>query len=258
VDIEYLVDVITKEVLTKLNGISDNKEQINQKECKILAIYTGGSIGFKQSTNEMAKIANWAEIDVLMSKTAAEIYSDKLIKEKCKAQTIIKDGEGIAVREILKDIRAIILPVMTFNTTAKLAAGICDTFVLNTVFRCLMTGIPVIAAKNAADLQDQERKIMSMYCTPGLIRLSKDNITKLVDLGIDVVDITQLAEKVEAVIINKSPKKQVEEKKKKIITQKDINEENIRQGYLRMPINAILTPLAKDVIQSHELKIYYE
>lgn len=259
-DVEYLVKVITQEVVNQLKDV-DNIQGWSQPRTRILALYTGGSIGFKQSIKEMDEIRKWAQIKVVLSKKAAEIYeSDKYFSSFGPEIIIREEKDNASVYKLLEGVQGVVIPLLTFNSLAKLAVGICDTLILNLVFQCLLKGIPVIAARNAADLQDQERKSVSMYrCSPGLLNLSNEYFKKLEVLGVEVVDVSQLEKQIKSVALNKSETPKVDKGGKRvIITQQDISKEIIDQGYINLPANVLITPLAKDLIQAHNLKVINE
>ncbi|QNB48009.1 hypothetical protein BR63_18120 [Thermanaerosceptrum fracticalcis] len=257
-DIDHLVKIITREVLKQLQAEEGSRETHSSRP-RLLALFTGGSIGFKQSLREMERLAQWAQVQVVLSRTASEIYPDEQIFGSFSDLPVIKEGNRVSLHKLLDGVGIVTVPVLTFNSLAKLAVGISDTLILNIVMHCLMSGTPVVAAKNAANLQDQERKSLSMYrCSPGLLQLANEYLKKLEVLGIEVVDVSQLAERARALAFSGEPVKPAGGGKREVITQEDITQEVIRQGSLRVPANAILTPLAQDLIQSHGLVIYHE
>ncbi|MDN5324004.1 MAG: hypothetical protein PWQ67_2458 [Clostridia bacterium] len=257
-DLEYLVQVITREIVNKIQNESMTECEVNKPE--IMVVYTGGSIGFKQSLQELGKISKWCNCRLVLSKSAARIYKDTKIFADKNIRNVYKEEERVFnISSLLQKVQLVVMPVMTFNTMAKIAMGICDNLITNIIFHCLTTGIPVISARNAADLQDPERKGLPKYkYNPGLIQMSNEYLKKLEVLGIQLADVTQLEQRCRDTLVSKEPKPVVINDKKKIITQADITQEVINQGFLKVPANVFFTPLAKDIIKSYDLKVYTE
>ncbi|KJS20097.1 MAG: hypothetical protein VR72_15850 [Clostridiaceae bacterium BRH_c20a] len=255
-DLEFLVQVITREIIKKVQDEGIGKNEVKKPE--IMVVYTGGSIGFVQSLRQLDTISKFNKCHLVLSNSAARIYKNHKIFTERNIQNIYKEGEqALNISLLLEKTQLVIIPVMTFNTMAKIAMGICDNLVTNLIFYCLTTGIPVISARNAADLQDPERKKLLNYkYNPGLIRMGNDYMRKLEVLGIKLVDITQLEQGCRESMVSKEPKQIVKNEKKKIITQEDITPEVISQGFLKVPANYFFTPLAQDIVKSCDLKIY--
>lgn len=258
-DQNKLVKLITQEIIKKLAAepVQELTEEVSRPQ--VLVIMTGGSIGFSQSVKSLASIEKWAELKVILSQNAAQIYTRDLIFPNFKPTRIYHSQEQTPVKEILQDVKAVIVPVLTLNSAAKLAAGICDNLVLNIIMNSLLTDIPVIAARNAASLRDEERKkIIGGRSNPGLVQLTNDNLRKLEVMGIKLADAAHLEEPTRKAVFPPNIKKYGDTKKREIITSEKISNQDIEQGYIYLPKNALLTPLSKDIVSSHNLKVYYQ
>lgn len=256
-DQHKLVKLITQEIMNKLETgeVQEKKEEALRPQ--VLVVITGGSIGFSQSVRSLERINKWAELKVILSKNAARIYSEEVIFPSFQPMRIYQSDEQIAVKEILKDVKIVLVPVLTLNSAAKLSAGICDNLVLNIIINCLMTGIPVIAARNAASLQDEERKkITGGRSNPGLIQVTNDNLRKLEIMGIKIVDAAYMEEPARNLVFPPNIEKKIIPNKRQIISSTEISYQDIENGYISLPRNALLTPLAKDLISSHNLQVY--
>jgi hypothetical protein len=258
-DIDHLVKIITREVFNKINS----QEKSHKANClpkkNILAIYTGGSIGFEQSLRELAEMTDWANITIFLSHAASSIYPENEVFSRINPVEIIRNG--IATSSFygrLNDFDAVLIPVLTINTTAKLANGICDTGTTSLIIAALTRGIKVIAAKNAADVQDEERKRKARApASTGIIKMAGDNLNRLESLGIVLVNISHLS-KTLSYSSNKPQTSYSMQHKKNIVASMDITPDVIDKGYLKVDDNSIITPLALDMIKQHGIEVIYE
>lgn len=255
-DTENLVSLITQAVISQLRKI-ELRDSPPDNAPKLLVAFSGGSLGFKQSMLEMESLSRDFRLQVMLSKSAAQIYQGHERLSKLSSFPVVLDDESVRLDQLLEEAKGLVIPVLTFNSLAKVAAGICDTLFLNVIIHSLIQGIPVLAARNAADLEDQERKKVSGdKCSPGLKILAKENLKKLEKLGVRVTDAASLAAETRSILaqrgrgaFGKLPGA------KKIITKLDISAEVFNTKRLAVPSGAILTPLVQDLIRDEEIKL---
>ncbi len=260
-----LISRIVKEVLKALNL----KPNINFKKKKVTAVFTGGKIDYQKSIEQLKNLDNRLEPDwqLIFSESAKEILDCQKIAVELGAEII----DGKAGLADIKDRDLVIVPILTMNSAAKLASHILDTDAIYYTFKSLILGIPVIAAKNAADLSGEGWQEFGLNnISETLLSDNQKHLVKLQSYGIKVVDalkITETALKIFDTGSTQSESFDQELKSKneklsrstdkntvfldsKVITYREINPlaENIDVVQVRK--DAVITPYARDIAEN--------
>lgn len=252
---ETIVDIITKEII---NEVLRRLENIPKKA---LVIFTGGSIGFKDSMEQIKKLKEdgW-KLKVLLSRSAEDVLTKELIEKMMgpKKVEIHVESDGRETGYYYSDIDKIILPVLTMNTAAKIALGVSDTLVTNIISHCLMTSIPIVAAKNACDPLNEERISVGMgKASVAYIKIRENYLEQLKDYGIKLVSANELydtvLEKTKGNINKKSKKEVVFEKK--VLTRAGVIDAFNRNRDVVVSSKTILTEIAKETAKNLGVKI---
>jgi hypothetical protein len=236
------------------------------RKIRITAIFTGGKIEFEEALSQLKKIDDNYNIiwNFIFSESAKEIHNHNKIRCEFEQQINQKSMQINKVKE--NDL--VLIPILTRNTAAKLAAHFVDTCLLDYIFRALMLSVPVIAASNAADLNGEGwKKLGFNNYSPSLKSENQNHLKKIQSYGIELIDAGELAEKSFSILngedksfINEfNSKDNISSSDKsnnnsiyidsKVITYRDINplSNNIEKVYLNM--NSIITPYAREVAE---------
>ena len=118
---------------------------------KALALFTGGTGGFEEACRQirMLKDDGW-EICVLFTAGAERLFSKEALENRFKGFELYFESR-CGNRNLLQDVRLVLIPVLTVNTLTKIALGIADTPAAHLIAGALMNGIPIVAAKDACD-----------------------------------------------------------------------------------------------------------
>ncbi|CCU77906.1 hypothetical protein HSACCH_00262 [Halanaerobium saccharolyticum subsp. saccharolyticum DSM 6643] len=260
-----LISRIVKEVLKSLNLNANSN--FNKK--KITAIFTGGKIDYQKSIDQLKKLDNKLKPDwqLIFSESAEEILDCQKIAAELGAEIV----DGKAALANIKDRDLVIVPILTMNSAAKLASHILDTDAIYYTFKSLILGIPVIAAKNAADLSGEGWQKFGLNKISGtLLSDNQKHLAKLQSYGIKVVDALDIIETAQKIFDDESysnetvhEKFETENEKlsrptaqntvfldKKVITYREINPlaENI--DIVQVREDAVITPYARDIAEN--------
>lgn len=196
-DTDALVAFITAEVLKRLEQAqsADGHPAAGAKRHKVLAIFTGGAVGLDQALTELGAIQGLnAEIAVVLSPAAEEIVGVDRIKEALGADIDIIIDRSPYLGNVLREADAVLVPVLTQNTAAKIAHTFTDSLASALILQALLLGKPVIAAANAADPgYGRPAEAYGAQVAPALRQALKSNLQKVYDYGIQVVDVGCLA-----------------------------------------------------------------
>lgn len=233
---------------------------------RLLVIMTGGTIGAETALKELEESLGQSrvDVDVMLSAAASRIHRAEKIKERLKANRVYIEGaERI---QNLKEYSGVIVAVLSRNTAAKAANLILDSYGVELMIDALMLGIPVIAAKDAADAEGpQWSKLGFNRTNDNLKRAFAKNLSILETYGVQLCSADTLGDAVEKVIFGQKAVERSEAPcscavrvDKNPITRNDIAPYLIKGQEISIPKDALITPLAQDLVRDFGLKIIRE
>lgn len=284
---EKIIREIAEEVLSRLN------EGAAAVAKRVMMVITGGTVGANSALEELVRLkerkGNGLEYVVLFSRAAAEIHRPEEIGEKLKATEVLvegKDTRGKAT-SALKRCDLVAVPVLTRTTASRLASLLLDTAASEVLVDALMRGIPVVAARDAADpLNDGYRRLNMNRGKPPLIRAMTGNLDKIAGYGINLVEAHRIGQVLEQAIwaadvpedpppaesatVNGpfyrsvmlvpqvfipageavgSPGDRWQPGQRAVVTRSDLAHLVDADGMVRVPRGTLITPLANDIIR---------
>lgn len=244
---DQMIQLIVEEVLKK----------IQHAPKKAIVAFTGGDIGFEKSISQLNKLKeNGWDLKIVLSSSVERILDIEKIRECFGTNNIFIDGEVLDIKELYEHMDTLIIPTLTINSAAKISTGIADTLPTQLAARCIMNGTPVIAVKDACDLNNTSRAKLGYNRFPNTyFEMIKGHIDRIESYGVKLIDIENLYNY--AMNINKASINNENELKeraydsecilnKKIISREDIVINSMKNKII-IPQNAIITSLAKDV-----------
>lgn len=259
-------------------------EKLEQRQKTALVLFTGASIGFRQSIESLNKLQkNGWQFKVVISKAAEDVLTEDLIKKSLNIESVIKEDDKPNIKELLDQNNLIIIPSLTINTASKIANCISDTLITNIVSKAMMSGKKIIASLNACCIENEERK--SIYGdNVSLVYKNKlkNNLETIKSYEIELTTSENLFYKVEKyskknlntnnLVINNQSKdnkktidlRQPQDKNslyikldKKVISRADVYE-NRGYNYIFVDKGSLITDLAKEEAKKLNLKIKQE
>ncbi len=268
-DNKELVELVVAEVLRRLRqGQSEAPVQTPAQQRRVLAIFTGGSIGLETSLEELKTLqAIGIELTVVLSQAAETIIGEKWVKEKLGNDVRVVTSQSPYPGKYLRIADIVLVPVLTQNTAAKLANTLADTMVCTLIMQALMLGKHVIAAANAADPQDGWRIQKNMgQSSPALCEALANNLKKIAGFGIELIPVNTLAATATKLLMpaakesgtvsptalqGTSPKQVLAAAAVRSAAQSGLKTIRVLQG-------TIITPLARDVARECNVDIVWE
>lgn len=259
-------------------------EKLEQRQKTALVLFTGASIGFRQSIESLNKLQqNGWQFKVVISKAAEDILTEDLIKKSLNIESVIKEDDKPDIKELLDQNNLIIIPSLTINTASKIANCISDTLITNIVSKAMMSGKKIIASLNACCIENEERKsIYGDNVSLAYKNKLKNNLETIKSYEIELTTSENLFYKVEKyskknlntnnLVINNQSKdnkktidlKQPQDKNslyikldKKVISRADVYE-NRGYNYIFVDKGSLITDLAKEEAKKLNLKIKQE
>jgi len=258
-DIDKLIQLVETEVKKALTDQVSSEGKINSSKIpsgkkNILALFTGGYTKFQEAITQVERLIQESyAVDAVMSQSAVKVIGQEKIRGiSGLGKLICEPDSSISSLELVQKSDVVIVPILTRNSAVKVALGITDTLVTNIIMQALISGKPIISARNSADPDQADCPCIATPNTPpALITLAKDYLQRLESYGMGLVDINELADAVNNEL-NKSSNDILEQK---LITQDTI--EKLPQGTKQITVarGSIITPLAKDFAKERGIQI---
>lgn len=252
-DFNLVLDMIVNEVLIRLKN----------RPKRALILFTGASIGFYDAIGQLKiLIEDGWQFKVLLSNSAEYVLTQALVQRELNIEGIHLERSVSSMKALYADTDCIIIPTLTFNTAVKISLGIADTLVTNLAAHAIMEGIPILAAKDACDLENPIRRQLGMNKIPkAYLNRAADHLETLSSYGIKLVDAVSIAH--HAKILNSFPStttmpvsisKRIEINKKVISRADIIHAAALGDTLVVMP-KTIITSLAQDAAKEYDIKI---
>ncbi|HGE73056.1 TPA: hypothetical protein ENX78_19635 [Candidatus Poribacteria bacterium] len=255
-NIDKLAQIVEAEVKKALMEMrSDQKTETSSSDNRhILALFTGGYSKLDEAIAQIEKLIKSSySVDVVMSQSAVNVIGrDKIESISGIGELVCEPAPSFSSLKAVQKSDIIIVPILTRNSSAKIALGITDTLVTNIIMQAIISGKPVIAGRNSADPDLNDCPCIATSNTPQpLILLAKNYLKTLESYGIKLVDVSEIAN----LIISGSNKNEILDQK--LITQETISK--LPQGInkINVPKGTIITPMAKDIAKERGIEIVF-
>ena len=247
-------------------------EKIQEKNKRAVVLFTGATIGFKQSIESLNKLQEkgW-KFDVILSNGARDVLGEDLIKKSLNLDVVKTEDDNVDIKNLLSDNSLVIIPILTINSASKIANCINDNLVTNIISKSLMSGKKIVASINACCIDNEERKaIYGDNTTQAYKNTLRNHLEVIKSYGILLTTSENLDYKVEKTMSkssninlkNNSPQKvqKINEVKnevkidKKIISRSDIYE-NRNCNIIVINPESLITDLARDAAKKYKIKL---
>ncbi|QSB49438.1 flavoprotein [Parageobacillus toebii] len=242
-NMEEIINMIVEEVLKKLQ----------ERMKKATVLFTGGALGFKEAIQQLKLLLDdgW-DFNILLSNSAEHVLTPHVIKKELGISNLFVEKEVNGIRPFYENINVLIIPTLTLNTAAKISVGIADSMATNLVAHAIMKGIPIVAAKDACDLQTPMRKQLGFHRIPSayLENMNK-HLQTIESYGIKLVNAGDLYQSVKNIAFSflheekeRNQPMKTKNIKKNVLTRMDIIEAKNNGHALIVPKTTIISPLA--------------
>lgn len=257
VDLEEKIRTLVEEILTKI------------LKNKLLIIFTGGKVGIKTALAQLEKTICTEKIviDLLFSTAGSKVHDIDSIKTQLDANKVYVEGQDRI--DNLRDYIGIVFATLTRNTASRIANLILDTYSVEIVIDALMLGIPIVASRDAADIESHGWKDLGFHrANVNLKAAFRNNLNIMQDYGVHLCSADNLHRIIRDEFFgiknvhnaeNKSLfANQIPKINKNPITRKDIIPFIEKNHEIYIPSDALITPLAQDIIKDFSIKIIRE
>ena len=232
----------------------------------IVAVFTGATAGYGEAVDQVRSlILQGYRVELIFSRGAEALYAKYLWGELEGFPHVATFNESDWLRN-LKDVKAVVVPVLSLNTLSKLSLLLADNFTSNVLLHALFAGKPVVMARNGSDPSDKGRKIPHFdHSGPLLAAAIEDRFQTVVGYGCRITDVNDLAATVQSLIERKPAVATVAQGNgtrpakthatNNIITAGDVLRASQSGGPLRVGAATIVTPLARELAYKHHVDL---
>jgi len=209
-DLKQLVEAITKEVVNKLevNAPSIKAEQISGNSPTGLVVLGGGEEGFDEAFHTLrAMMGQDCHCAWAISREAREKLGEEGLR---KINPHVKNVEKDVTKEIfnmVKDVKAVIVPILTMSDAFKISSLIGDTFISKIVLQALYMGKKVVCAPDGIFLSLSMSSKESVCTNSRLDARLKERLDHLRRLGIELVPLKNFRDHLSELTASKMPEK---------------------------------------------------
>jgi hypothetical protein len=169
----------------------------------------------------------------------------------------------------LKDVRAVLVPVLSLNTLSKLSLLLADNFASNVILHALFAGKPVVIARNGTDPSDKGRKIPHFdQCSPLLAAAIEERFRTVAGYGCRITDVNDVVSTMQSLLERKSTEGAMVQRNgsrpaairstSNIVTAADVMRASQAGNPLRVAASTVVTPLARELAYKHRVDLVQE
>lgn len=231
---------------------------------KVIIFVSGGVVNIAEEF-EVLKQFNNLKYSLVLSDCAKSVIPKQFI-ESLKGD-IIEDKKILSQR--INEADFILIPVMTRNMLSKTAVGIRDTFITTGISEAIMKNKKIIAVKDSFDPQNPVNISLGYSQNVAYNKMLENHMKTLESFGVSFINAFELKKSIGTLLCIQDSKlsKVASNNKVKlkdnsqatikgIVTKSDL----LRLGEcknLKLFKRVVITPLAKDYIDSENIKIDY-
>lgn len=239
---ELLIRSIVAAVLAHLA----EKSKLGASRPKILALLTGGSVGVNEALTSLIQDFPAASYTLVLTAGAERIHDVPRIEKLLRSEETLKNGQEIDPWSLVTGFTAVVVLTLSRNTAAKVARTLFDGLGSAIILEALMSGIPVVAARDAADPEHPFWAGRGGGAPhPGLATALSSNLRKMEQIGVRLVPGRLLGSETASVSVAEN---QPEAVKSGVITAKDILP-LAKGSYISIACGTVVTPLARELSQ---------
>ena len=256
---EVVVEVL-KRVLPHMGATGDRGT--------VVAVFTGATGGYHEAVDQVRSlILQGYRLELVFSRGAESLYAKYLWGELDGFPHVTAFNESDWLHK-LKDVKAVVVPVLSLNTLSKLSLLLADNFASNVILHALFAGKPLVMARNGTDPSDRGRQIPHFdHCTPLLAAAIEERFQIVGGYGCRVVEANELSaavlsmvelKNVPETVVRRNGTRPAIHSTNHIITAGDVLRASQLGTQVRVDARTIVTPLARELAYKHHVDLLQE
>jgi hypothetical protein len=236
---------------------------------RVLTVFGGASAGQQAGLSAITQLTGRGhQVTVAFSPAGNAMVGEERVRT-AGAQKVIAPGGWVDAPALVADAELVLLPTLSMNLAAHLAAGLLDSLPATLVVGALLAGKPVLAVRDGADPDGAAGKVFGANgSAPALRAKLAGNLKVLASYGVELVAEADFLDAVERLVVGSAPRitqaavtqasnTPTSRVSAPLITQADLA--GLPEGTrLRVAPGSRLTPLARDSAASMGIELVYE
>ncbi|WP_378954757.1 flavoprotein [Pelosinus sp. sgz500959] len=223
---------------------------------RILVMFSGGTVNLELLLDILIEV-NLNDYDLVISENAQQIINQDLLKT-LKGNTVTS---MVDLEVAIKKADFVLIPVLSRNTLSKIALGISDNLLTTGISRALMMNKEIVIVRDSYDPQNSVNIAKGLSKNVAYNAMIMNYEKQLESMDVKFIDTGEFRMAVEGNSLKKVPVVQSVEGggfcNHSILTLSDING-NDSNSVLKIRESTIITPLARDYIQSKGIKLEFQ
>lgn len=226
---------------------------------RVLAVFTGGELALEAALRQLSELrAAGYRIDSLLSARAEQVIGRERVA-RVLACPLLAPEPGASMAQFLAPYQAVLVPVLTRSSAARLSVGITDTLATEAIWGTLMLGKPVVAARNAADPAADCPAVATRRAAEAVHRLLAGHLERLAEFGVRLVDAGELAAAAREALGGASPAAPAAALPRTILTGEDVLQAAAKgERCLRLGSGSQVTHVAREAAARLGVRIEVE
>ncbi|MEA4924391.1 MAG: flavoprotein [Syntrophomonadaceae bacterium] len=251
---------IDKEKLITLVLAELAKQSSQPAAQKILAVFSGGMIGLETVLAQMQQLQQAGyQFEIVLTPNATTVIAPQSLRQSLGPVPVHGESDDFhQITRVLAECDAVLIPVMTMNTAAKVVNGISDNLATTLIMIALLSGKSIIGVKDACDPRNQCREQMGHNKAAQAYRaLLTANIERLKDYGMELCDSKDLAITVQHHLNKPTAMDAVIPENQPAFTGKILSVADLpgTSSTITVSPRTIITPAAKDAIKERGIEV---
>jgi pyruvate/2-oxoglutarate dehydrogenase complex dihydrolipoamide acyltransferase (E2) component len=258
--VEHLVAEVLKRMLPELGATG--------AAGTVIAVFSGATVGFNEAVQQVRSLVLRGYRVQLAFSRGAELLYARLVWQQLEGFPHVSPVDESKWLRILKEARAVVVPLLSVNTLSKLSFLLADNLASNLMLHGLFTGKPVILAQNGVDPVDPGRAELEFHKgSPALALAIQERLQVARSYGCQITDVAEVCAAVEASIaperaaprpsqrIAAAPASAASARRDNIVTAADVLQAHHEGRNLQMHTSARMTPLARELASKHGVSL---
>ncbi|MDR1387843.1 MAG: hypothetical protein LBJ44_09720 [Propionibacteriaceae bacterium] len=155
-----------------------------QRAKRVMVLWSGAMLGCGQAADALTRLTGLGmRLDYVQTPSSKRLHSSERL-----AQIGMTEASG----HFVLDHDLLLLPTMTVNLTAKVAAGVADCLGSNVIADFIQTGKPIIASRTGVDPAGAAKRSIYPTMPPAYAAVLAANYRRLADFGLVWAEADQL------------------------------------------------------------------
>lgn len=253
---------IDQEKLIKLVVAELAKQRPNHKPAakRMLAIFSAGTIGLDVVLQQMQQLQQQGcQFEAVLTPNGKRVIGTPKLKSALGPNSVYDDCEDFTqLIALLDDCDAVLIPVMTINTAAKIVNGIADNLATTLIMSALLAGKPVIGVRDACDLKNVSRVGMGHNKAARAYQaMLLSNVERLNDYGLALCESQDLAKTVQLSLGDKATVHPEAKEGRQVFNKQILSVADLPISGVQITVSprTIITPAAKDAIKERGIEV---